>query len=76
MANQEQTIIEHCNEENCPECQRELLNTVLNKILNDIKKAKEFTNEQTGSFKYDETYDECIEIVERYRVGDGLSTNE
>jgi len=34
----------------------------LKEVIEDIKKVKEAVREQTGAFKYDDCYDDCIKI--------------
>jgi len=55
----------------CPECE-EIVNIyipkeTLDNIIKDINKIKEETQTQTGSFKYDVCYEECVEVIEKYK---------
>ena len=34
-------------------------------IIKAIEESKEITRKETGAFKYDECYDECIKIVKK-----------
>ena len=38
----------------------------LKRITEDIERAKDKTRKETGAFKYDACYDECIKIINIY----------
>jgi len=44
----------------------EALKTQKEEAIRKIEKAKEAVRKQTGSFKYDECYDDCIKIIKNY----------
>jgi hypothetical protein len=59
--------IEHCDVRNCVECQTALLKAQVKKMKAGIKRIKVATQKQTGSFKYDVCYDECLQVIEKYK---------
>jgi hypothetical protein len=38
----------------------------IEEIVIEIEKAKDKTRKETGAFKYDFCYDECIDIINQY----------
>jgi hypothetical protein len=38
----------------------------MDNLIKKIQEAKEKTQKETGSFKYDFAYDECLEIIKNY----------
>jgi ElaB/YqjD/DUF883 family membrane-anchored ribosome-binding protein len=43
------------------------LTSLLDSIKTDIKKTKEEVKKQTGSYKYDDQYDDCINIINSHK---------
>lgn len=43
------------------------LTSLLDSIKNDIEKTKEEVKKQTGSYKYDDQYDDCINIINSHK---------
>lgn len=43
------------------------LTSLLDSIKTDIEKTKEDVKKQTGSYKYDDQYDDCINIINSHR---------
>ena len=58
------------------------MNTKINKITEDFKgkiifqieKIKLGVQKQTGSFKYDDCYDDCIEVIKNCELDDAMIT--
>ena len=53
------------------EAVKEYLNSSLTSLLDseikEIEKAKQEVHKQTGSYKYDDQYDDCINIINSYK---------
>lgn len=45
-----------------------MFNKKIDFMIARIRSAKKATQKTTGSYKYDDCYDECIEIVKKYRI--------
>jgi len=43
------------------------LTSLLDSIKADIEKTKEEVKKQTGSYKYDDQYDDCINIINSHK---------
>lgn len=43
------------------------LTSLLDSIKTDIEKTKEDVKKQTGSYKYDDQYDDCINIINSHK---------
>jgi hypothetical protein len=44
---------------------KQLISNILKEKTEEILKVKEAVRRQTGSFKYDDCYDDCIKIISK-----------
>lgn len=65
MTDKERTIFEQGFEEGYAVAKR--LYDRKKEIIDAITEAKEATRKQTGAFKYDSCYDDCIEILNKLK---------
>jgi hypothetical protein len=62
-----------CNQVSKPELDKlkqfiqSSLTSLLDSIKTDIEKTKEEVKKQTGSYKYDDQYDDCINIINSHK---------